>query len=63
MESKHKKFNWALGKLELETENSGIRIFLLCIKGCLALLISVSLWIPAPSPFLSLFTDFALGWA
>lgn len=54
MESKHKKLNWASGKLDLEIENSGIRIIVLCIKDCMALLIKLSLWILAPSSSLSL---------
>lgn len=43
MESKHKRFNKSSEKLDLRTENSGIRVIPLCIEGCMALLISVSL--------------------
>lgn len=54
MESKHKKFSWASGKLEVKTENSGIRVILLRIKGYMTLLISISLWVSAPSSSLFL---------
>lgn len=43
MEFKHKKLNWASEKLALKIENSGIRIIVLFIKGCMALLINLSL--------------------
>lgn len=43
MESKPKRFNNASEKLELGTESLGIRVIPLCIEGCMALLISVSL--------------------
>lgn len=63
MESKHKRFNKASEKLDLRTENSGIRVIPLCIEDCMALLISVSL--DPSSILLYLFlclTDFAHGW-
>lgn len=43
MGSKLKKFHKVLGKLELETENLGISVIPLCIKGHMALLTSVPL--------------------